>query len=215
MRLKSGGQARLFNGTDGEWLCTVLATTAKACTVRCDERIAEPGTLPDIDYLFAPLKAARLDYMAQKATEMGARRLQPVLTEHTVVRKVNAARLSANAREAAEQCNMVCVPQVLPLDRLENVLSQWDPTRRLIYCDEAAPLSQPVAALQTVQPGPLALLVGPEGGFSPPEQTMLRDLPYVVPISLGPRVMRADTAAVAAMALVQAILGDWTALEEI
>lgn len=209
MRLKAGGHVRLFNGAAGEWLCSIDQASGKACTVNCDEQLAGPGSLPDIDYLFAPLKSARLDYMAQKATEMGARRLRPVITEHTVVRKVNIERLAANAREAAEQCNMVCLPEVCPAEKLESVLANWDPARRLIFCDEAAPQADPLKALGAIEPGPLALLIGPEGGFSPAEQVTLRELPFVTAISLGPRIMRADTAAVAAMALVQAVLGDW------
>lgn len=214
MRLKAGGHVRLFNGVAGEWLCSIDQAAGKACTVNCDEQLANPGILPDIDYLFAPLKSARLDYMAQKATEMGARRLRPVITEHTVVRKVNIERLAANAREAAEQCNMVCLPEVCPAERLDTVLANWDPARRLIFCDEAARQADPLKALGAIEPGPLALLIGPEGGFSPAEQTNLRELPFVAPISLGPRIMRADTAAVAAMALVQAMLGDWPIAEQ-
>ena len=215
MRLKPGGQVRLFNGLNGEWLCSIDQASGKSCVVSCAEQLAEPGVLPDIDYLFAPLKSARLDYMAQKATEMGARRLRPVITEHTVVRKVNIERIAANAREAAEQCNMVCLPEVCPAEKLDAVLSSWDPVRRLIFCDEAAPQVDPLKALSAIEPGPLALLIGPEGGFSPAEQAVLRGLPFVTPISLGPRVMRADTAAVAAMAIVQAVLGDWSAVERI
>jgi len=213
MRLKAGGHVRLFNGTAGEWLCTIDQVSGKTCTVNCDEQLASPGVLPDIDYLFAPLKSARLDYMAQKATEMGARRLRPVITEHTVVRKVNIERLAANAREAAEQCNMVCLPEICAPEKLETVLANWDPARRLIFCDEAAPQANPLMALGAIEPGPLALLIGPEGGFSPAEQASLRELPFVTAISLGPRIMRADTAAVAAMALVQTILGDWPVAE--
>lgn len=209
MRLKAGAHVRLFNGNSGEWLCTIGSATGKACAVLCEEKLAEAGILPDIDYLFAPLKSARLDYMAQKATEMGARRLRPVITEHTVVRKVNIERIAANVREAAEQCNLVCMPEVLRTEKLESVLSNWDLARRLIFCDEAAPQTDPIEALRTIEPGPLALLIGPEGGFSAAEQESLRNLDFVTPVSLGPRIMRADTAAVAAMAIVQAIHGDW------
>ena len=135
--------------------------------------------------------------------------LRPVITEHTVVRKVNLDRLEANVREAAEQCNMVCKPEVLQACSLDGLLQGWDERRRLIYCDEDAPAGSPVKTLRSVPPGPLAVLIGPEGGFSPAEQQRLHNQQYVVPISLGPRVMRADTAAVAALAMVQAILGDW------
>lgn len=213
MRLKPGGHVRLFNGASGEWLCTIDQAAGKSCSVDCVEQLATPGVLPDLDYLFAPLKSARLDYLAQKATEMGARRLRPVITEHTVVRKVNIERLVANVREAAEQCNMVCLPEVCAAEKLDSILANWDPDRRLIFCDEAAPQTDSLKALGALAPGPLAVLIGPEGGFSPAEQVSLRALPFVTPISLGPRIMRADTAAVAAMALVQAVLGDWPTSE--
>ena len=210
MRLKPGADVRLFNRDQGEWLCRISQAKGKTCQVECCELVAPPDQLPDVDYLFAPLKSARLDYLVQKATEMGVRRLQPVITERTVMRKVNLDRIVANTREAAEQCNMVSLPDVLPTAMLQDVLSDWDPERRLIFCDEAAEHSNPVDVLRRVQPGPLALLVGPEGGFAPSEQSFLRKLEFVIPVSLGPRIMRADTAAVAALAIVQSTLGDWT-----
>jgi 16S rRNA (uracil1498-N3)-methyltransferase len=210
MRLKSGDALRLFNGRDGEWLCTIETAGKREAAVTCTEQTARHRLPPDLDYLFAPLKHARLDYMAQKATEMGARRLRPVFTERTVAQRVNLDRLKANTIEAAEQCNMVSVPEVLPLEPLDAVLARWDPARRLIVCDEAAPIADPLATLKALPPGPLALLVGPEGGFSEAEAEGLRALAFVTTISLGPRVMRADTAAVAALALVQAVHGDWS-----
>jgi 16S rRNA (uracil1498-N3)-methyltransferase len=210
MRLKPGDALRLFNGADGEWLCTIVVAGKRDGSVTCDEQTAAHRPPPDLDYLFAPLKHARLDYMAQKATEMGVRRLRPVFTEHTVVSRVNLERLKANAVEAAEQCNMVTVPDVLAPEPLDAVLAQWDPQRRLVMCDETAAIADPLAALKHVRPGPLALLIGPEGGFSQAEGERLRGLDFVTAISLGPRVMRADTAAVAALALVQAMHGDWS-----
>lgn len=209
MRLRPQAPVRLFNGRDGEWLCHLREAGRKRCSAVCEERIAAPAPPPDIDYLFAPLKAARLDYMAQKATEMGVRRLRPVFTDHTVPSRVNLDRLRANAVEAAEQCNLVFVPEVHEARPLAQVLEDWDPARRIIYCDEAAPAEGPLAALESLPPGPLAVLIGPEGGFSERERRHLRSLTFVHPISLGPRIMRADTAAVAALALVQATLGDW------
>ena len=209
LRLGAGDGVRLFNGHDGEWLCAITALKKKAGAARCEEKLADPAPPPDIDYLFAPLKSARMDYVAQKATEMGARRLRPVITRHTVVRRVNRHKLLANAIEAAEQCNLVFVPEVLEAQSLETVLRDWDERRRIIYCDEAAAIADPVAALARVAPGPLAVLIGPEGGFAPQEREMLRRLPFVHAIRIGPRVMRADTAGVAALALVQAVLGDW------
>ena len=214
MRLKAGDALRLFNGRDGEWLCTIESAGKRDGTVTCTEQTAGHRQPPDLDYLFAPLKHARLDYMAQKATEMGARRLRPVFTERTVAGRVNLDRLAANAIEAAEQCNMVTVPEVLPPEPLDAALGHWDPERRLIVCDEAAPIADPLAALKILPPGPLALLIGPEGGFSEAEAERLRGLDFVTPISLGPRVMRADTAAVAALALVQAVHGDWSGQQQ-
>ena len=209
MRLAEGDTVRLFNGRDGEWLCVITALKKKTGAVRCEEKLAEPALPPDIDYVFAPLKSGRLDYIAQKATEMGARRLRPVFTRHTVARRVNRHKLVANVIEAAEQCNLVFLPEVLEAEPLEKMLSEWDTARQIIYCDEAAPIADPIEALRQVPQGPLAVLVGPEGGFAPDEQEMLRNLPFVHAIRMGPRIMRADTAGVAALALVQAVLGDW------
>ena len=209
MRLGAGDAVRLFNGRDGEWRCEIVTLQKKKGLSRCAEKLTEPAPPPDIDYVFAPLKSARLDYVAQKATEMGVRRLRPVITRHTVVRKVNRRRLEANAIEAAEQCNLVFVPEVLEAQPLERLLADWDETRRIIYCDEAAPIADPLAALAQVPSGPLAVFIGPEGGFSSQEQALLRRLPFVHAIRLGPRIMRADTAGVAALALVQSVLGDW------
>ena len=211
MRLKAGDALRLFNGRDGEWLCTVAEAAKRGCTVVCDDRTADARLAPDIDYLFAPLKHARLDYMAQKATELGVRRLRPVFTERTVAQRVNLQRLKANVVEAAEQCNLVALPEVLAPQTLERVMADWDPARRLILCDECAAMADPIAVLKGLGRGPLGLLVGPEGGFSEAERTMLRGASFVTAISLGPLVMRADTAAVAALAIVQAVLGNWSA----
>jgi 16S rRNA (uracil1498-N3)-methyltransferase len=209
MRLGKGATVRIFNGTDGEWLCEIMAVRKKEVEARCDKRLRAPTLPPDIDYLFAPLKHARIDYVAQKATEMGVRRLRPVLTRHTAVDRVNVERLRANAIEAAEQCNLVGVPEVLEPRPLDDVLAAWEEGRRLVFCDEAAAEGPPLRVLAGLPPGPLALVVGPEGGFAPEERDRLLALPFVAPISLGPRVMRADTAAVAALALIQATLGDW------
>ena len=209
MRLGPGDRLRLFNGRDGEWLCTIAAAGKRDFTAVCDEPSGKFRELPDLDYLFAPLKHARLDYMAQKATEMGVRRLRPVYTERTEARRVNLERLKANAIEAAEQCNLVTVPEVMPPETLDKVLAHWDRQRRLVFCDETAAPGDPIDSLKSLPRGPLALLIGPEGGFSEAERDALRGLEFVTAISLGPRVMRADTAAVAALALVQAVCGDW------
>ncbi len=209
MRLKAGDALRLFNGRDGEWLATISSTGKRSVEAVCGERLADAVPPPDIDYLFAPLKAARLDFIAQKATEMGARRLRPVITARTIVPRIKPERLRANAIEAAEQCNLVWVPEVLPEEPLERVLDNWDIGRRLVFCDEAGDGKAPLDVLKAMAPGPLAVLVGPEGGFTPQERSRLLALSFVVPVGLGPRIMRADTAAVAILALVQATLGDW------
>jgi 16S rRNA (uracil1498-N3)-methyltransferase len=164
---------------------------------------------PDIDYVFAPLKRARLDYVVQKAVEMGAARLVPAITRRTVAERINLGRMRANVIEAAEQCGILRIPEVLEPRPLDRILDDWEPARRLVFCDEAAPLRDPVAALSAVSPGPVAVLIGPEGGFSDDERERLVGMSGVVRLALGPRIMRADTAAVAAMALVNAVLGDW------
>ncbi|MEO1159396.1 MAG: 16S rRNA (uracil(1498)-N(3))-methyltransferase [Pseudomonadota bacterium] len=211
LRCDTGAPVRLFNAIDGEWQCVVSHANRKAARVTCEERLREATPPPDIDYLFAPLKSARLDYLAQKATEMGARRIRPVITRHTVAAKVNLERMRANAIEAAEQCNMVYVPDVADPEKLTDVLAGWPDERTLFFCDERAGQSNPVDTLKQVKPGPMAVLLGPEGGFSEEERDLILALPNVVALSLGPRIMRADTAAVAVLALVQSVLGDWCA----
>lgn len=209
LRLKLGDQVLLFNGVDGEW-CTRLTALGKkkaAASAEHQTRPQEDG--PDLHYLFAPLKRARLDYMAQKATEMGASVLQPVITRRTVAERVNTERLHANAVEAAEQCGILRVPDVHAPQKLESLLETWDRDRRLVFADEAAPVASPLEALAGRSGTPLAVLIGPEGGFEPEERAALLKQSYVIPLSLGPRVMRADTAAVACLALVNAVLGDW------
>ncbi len=160
-------------------------------------------------YCFAPLKQGRLDYMVQKAVEMGAGVLQPVITQHTQVPKLGLDRIRANAVEAAEQCGVLALPECREAVRLDRLLDGWDASRRLIFCDEGHESDDPLTILNALAPGPLGVLIGPEGGFSEEERQALRRLPFVTAIPLGPRILRADTAAVAAMALVQAVLGDW------
>ena len=209
LRLKPGDGILVFNGRDGEWRAEV-ADAGKRDTsllVRAQVRPQEGG--PDIDYLFAPLKRARLDYLVQKATEMGVARLRPVLTRRTTPERVNVERMRANAIEAAEQCGILRIPEVVAPEKLESVLAGWDPARRLVFCDEGSAERGPFITLAGLPPGPLALLIGPEGGFDEVERTGLLARPFVTPISLGPRILRADTAAVAALALVNAVLGDW------
>lgn len=210
MRLGDGEAIRMFNGRDGEWLARLAREGKRRLVLEVAGQLRAQAAGPDIDYLFAPLKRARLDYMVQKATEMGVARLRPVLTRHTTPERVNLERMRANVIEAAEQCGILRVPEVGEPQRLDAVLSSWDPVRRLVFCDEAAEVRNPAAALATLIPAtPLAVLIGPEGGFSAEERASLLARPYTLRLSLGPRVMRADTAAIAALALVNAIVGDW------
>jgi 16S rRNA (uracil1498-N3)-methyltransferase len=209
LRLRVGAHIRVFNGRDGEWIAELSDVSKRGCTLTPVGQSRLQAIGPDIDYLFAPLKRARLDYMVQKATEMGVRRLRPVLTRHTVAERVNLDRVRANAIEAAEQCGVLWVPDVLAPVKLEAALQGWDTGRALIFADEGAAITNPVNALRQIAKCPVAVLVGPEGGFHADEQAILRAQSYTVPISLGPRIMRADTAAVAVLSLVNAVLGDW------
>ncbi|HSL78425.1 MAG TPA: 16S rRNA (uracil(1498)-N(3))-methyltransferase [Pseudolabrys sp.] len=209
LRLKQGERLLLFNGKDGEWLAVLNAVGRKGAQVKIEHQTRPQENGPDLHYLFAPLKRARLDYMAQKATELGASTLRPVITRHTVAERVKTDRLLTNAIEAAEQCGILRVPEIRAPERLAELIDSWDDNRLLIFADEAAPLASPIDTLRSRKPGPLAVLVGPEGGFDRDERACLLEKPFVLPISLGPRVMRADTAAVAALALVNAALGDW------
>jgi len=189
MRLREGARVRIFNGRDGEWLAGIAQAKRGACTLRAIERLKEQTGPADI--------------------ELGVSALRPVMTAYTVAERVNLERMRANAIEAAEQCNILWVPAVEPPRALREVLAGWPRERRLLFCDEAAPVTSPVEALSGIDPGPLAVLIGPEGGFNNEEREVLREAAFTVPISLGPRIMRADTAAVAALALVNAVLGDW------
>ncbi len=209
LRLKAGAVVGIFNGFDGEWEGELQLQGRKSVSIQAKHQIRGQTPLPDLMYLFAPLKRARLDYMVQKATEMGASILQPVITQYTNVYRLKMERMRLNAIEAAEQCNLLSIPEVRePID-LAEILNNWSPDRKLIYCDERAATKATIEQLKRVDSGPVALLIGPEGGFSERENEALRNQPFVIPISLGPRILRADTAAVAALALVQATLGDW------
>lgn len=209
LRLAEGDTVLVFNGRDGEWQAEIGQARRKACTLILVGLVRAQEAGPDLDYLFAPLKRARLDYMVQKATEMGAARLRPVITRRTNVDRVNTERMRANVIEAAEQCGILRLPEVAEPMPLMRMLDHWPDERRIIFCDEGADLAGPIEALRDVAPGPLAVLIGPEGGFDPEERDRLIRMPQTVRVSLGPRIMRADTAAVAALALVQAVLGDW------
>jgi 16S rRNA (uracil1498-N3)-methyltransferase len=210
LRLREGTRVLVFNGRDGEFATSIGNATRKSAALIVGARLRPQEFAADLDYLFAPLKHARLDYMAQKAVEMGARRMRPVMTRRTQVSRINLDRLRANAQEAAEQCGIVWLPEIMAEQSLAEALEHWPAQRLLIFCDEDAPQADPIAALAGQSAtGGLALLIGPEGGFDEQERAAILRLPNVVRLSLGPRVLRADTAAVAALALVQAQLGDW------
>jgi 16S rRNA (uracil1498-N3)-methyltransferase len=209
LRVADGAALRVFNGRDGEWSASVRHRGKRDVMLEIETQTRPQSTPQDLTYLFAPLKRSRLDYMVQKATEMGAARLVPVLTRRTIAERVNTDRMRANVIEAAEQCGVLCVPAVDDPVTLAKLLAGWDPARRIIFCDEAAADEAPLKTLARLPRGPLAVLIGPEGGFAPEERSLLLEKPYVTAISLGPRIMRADTAAVAALALVNATLGDW------
>lgn len=215
LRLKNGDKVLVFNGRDGEWLAAIRATGRKACILTLVEQLRVQTSSADLLYLFAPLKHARLDYMVQKAVEMGADRLRPVVTRHTQSSRINLERMEANVIEAAEQCGVISVPSVLGPVKLGELLEAWpqtEPGRRLIFCDESEESQNPLEILgdlKNLGRIPLAVIIGPEGGFSPEERKAMKALPFVTPIPLGPRILRADTAAVAALTLIQATLGDW------
>lgn len=209
LRLKAGDEILVFNGRDGEWRARLMEVSKRGCQLRLGECVRAQQGGGQIDYLFAPLRRARLDYMVQKAVEMGVANLRPVFTHHTVVSRVNVERMSANVVEAAEQCGILEIARVHEPTRLKASILGWPRGQPLIFADEDAELSNPIDVLKTMQPGPVGVLVGPEGGFSREERLELLAQPFVKRISLGPRVMRSDTAAVAMLALVNACLGDW------
>jgi len=215
LRMKTGDSMLVFNGRDGEWRGTLAGAGKHRLALTVAERTRVQTDALDLHYLFAPLKHARLDYMAQKAVEMGASRLQPVITRHAQVARVNLERMRANAIEAAEQCGILTLPDIGTPLTFERMLAERDPARLLVFCDEDAEVKDPIAALAAARDDgraearPLAVLVGPEGGFAEEERAALLALPNAVRLALGPRILRADTAAVAALALVGAVLGDW------
>lgn len=212
LRLGLGARVLAFNGMDGEWSARIVEASRHAVTIAPDDRTRPQSFGPDLHYLFAPLKHARLDYMIQKAVEMGVSRLTPVITERTEARRVNLDRMLSNAIEAAEQCELLAVPAIAGEERLAVALERLEPERTLIFCDEDAPHANPLEALsQLPRNSPLAVLIGPEGGFTDAERALAMRHARVARISLGPRILRADTAAVAALAVTQAVLGDWGA----
>lgn len=209
LRLKAQARVLVFNGRDGEFAAELGPVEKKRAALTLTGKLREQETPPPLDYLFAPLKHARLDYLAQKAVEMGARSLRPVITQRTQAARVNLDRLAANAREACEQCGIIWLPEIFPTQPLTTALAQWPADRLMVFCDEDAPLANPLDALREAPDGGVGLLIGPEGGFDEEERAMIVRLPNVLRLSLGPRILRADTAAVAALALLQARFGDW------
>jgi len=209
LRLSAGDTILVFNGRDGEWQAQIAGRKRPDALV-IGTLTRQQDRLPDIAYVFAPLKHARLDYMVQKAVEMGAASLVPVLTRHTQVSRVNTERMRANVVEAAEQCGLLSLAEVAEPVTLDRYLGQRGPLRLLVFCDEAAETSNPVQALkQGSATDGIDILIGPEGGFAEEERALLLRQPKTLRLSLGPRILRADTAGVAALALVQAALGDW------
>jgi 16S rRNA (uracil1498-N3)-methyltransferase len=209
LRLEGGAEVLVFNGRDGEWRARLAPLARREARLLLSEQ-TRPQTAPaDLDYAFAPLKRARLDFLVQKAVEMGAGHLIPVMTRHTQVGRVNLERMRANAIEAAEQCGILAIPAIAEPTPFAEWLPGLDAGRLIVFCDEEAPAQDPLATLAMAPAGRLTLLVGPEGGFAADERRALLARPRTVRLSLGPRILRGDTAAVAALALVQAARGDW------
>jgi 16S rRNA (uracil1498-N3)-methyltransferase len=209
LRLERGSAVLVFNGRDGEWGACVSATGKRDSALALEERLREQPVARDLQFLFAPLKHARLDYLVQKAVEMGASRVQPIRTQHTQVARVNVERMRANVIEAAEQCGVLNIAQVGESASFANAIEALPAETLLVFCDEDAEVKDPIAALSAAAPHQgLAIVIGPEGGFSQAERQALLQRPNTIRLSLGPRILRADTAAVAALAIVQAVLGD-------
>ena len=221
MRLGPGDELLLFNGRDGEWRAKVAEVSKRGCRLSAEARTRPQSIGPDLDLVIALVKRARLETIVEKATELGARRVRLVTTRRTNADHTNVSRLQAIATEAAEQTGRLDTPQVLAPEKLDRMLDGWDAGRSLMFCDEAGDDPQAewgggqgrakpaLEALRAAPPGPWAVLIGPEGGFAPEERDRLRGLPQVTPVTLGPRILRADTAAISGLTLWQAALGDW------
>lgn len=212
MRQGVGARVLLFNGRDGEWLAEATLAGKRRGLLACLERTRDQVPPPDLWLLFAPVKKARTDFIVEKAVELGAARIVPVATDYTNAERLRRDKAQAHVREAAEQCGALTLPEVAEMIALPRILADWDPARRILWADEAgAGQASALAQLAAQTTGPWAILIGPEGGFSPAERDRLRALPFVRPVVLGPRILRAETAAVAALVLWQAALGDWRA----
>ncbi|MEQ1754957.1 MAG: 16S rRNA (uracil(1498)-N(3))-methyltransferase [Micropepsaceae bacterium] len=209
MRARSGQSLRVFNGRDGEWLAIITAIAKRTITLSLQVRTSVQTGVPDLWLLLAPIKKTPLDYIVQKATELGVARIQPVITRRTIVERVNLDRMRANATEAAEQSERLTVPDIGEPISLEKLIQSWDTTRRLAFCDESRDAPPAARAFASAKPGPWAILTGPEGGFDPEEREMIRTQDFTLPVALGPRILRADTASLAAIAVWQSTCGDW------
>ena len=209
MRQAVGDELLGFNGRDGEWRCAVTVIGKRAVGVKVLSLERPQAMGPDLDLIIALVKRGRLETIVEKACELGARRVRLVTTERTNAERARVERLGLIATEAAEQTGRLDVPHIAEPLKLDALIAGWEPGRRLLFCDEAGDAKPVLVALAGDAAGPWGVLIGPEGGFSPSERQMLRALPYAVPASLGPRILRADTAAISALTLWQAALGDW------
>jgi 16S rRNA (uracil1498-N3)-methyltransferase len=209
MRLAIGSEVLLFNGRDGEWRATVVEATKRGCRLTVGSIVRPMAHSPDLDLVVALVKRGPLETIVEKAVELGVRRIRLVQTRRTNADRANIGRLQAIAIEAAEQTGRLDVPEVLAPEKLDQLLDGWTPERRLMFCDEAGGVPPALTALTAADGGPWAVLIGPEGGFDPAEGDRLRALPFVTPASLGPRILRADTAAISALTIWQAAKGDW------
>jgi 16S rRNA (uracil1498-N3)-methyltransferase len=208
LRAKAGNRVLLFNGRDGEWLAEITEAGKRGVSATCLKQTEPQAGVPDLWLVFAPVKKTPSDYLVQKAAELGVSCLLPVFTRRTIVSRINEERMAANAIEAAEQSARLSVPEIRAGMALEKLLAGWPKERRLYFCDEGGD-ARPLAEVVRGQHGPAAILTGPEGGFDPAEREMLRGLSFVTPVTLGPRILRADTAALAALAVWQSVCGDW------
>lgn len=209
LRATKGDALHLFNGRDGEWRTVIVDIAKRAVTVSVEAQTVAQTNVPDLHLLVAPVKRTPFDYLVQKATELGIARIRPVITRRTIVDRVNQDRMQANAIGATEQSGRLDIPAIDEPVALANVFKQWPAERRVMFCDEAGDALPAAQALSQAGRGPWAILTGPEGGFDPAEREMIRALSFVVPVTLGPRIMRADTAALAAITIWQSTLGDW------
>ena len=209
MRLGPGDPLLVFNGRDGEWRARVAEAGKRGGALAVDEQVRPQAPGPDLDLMVALVKRARLETIVEKAAELGARRVRLVVTRRTNADHTNVARLQAIATEAAEQTGRLDVPEVVAPEKLDRLLEGWDAGRRLMFCDEGREAPPALEALRGEASGPWGVLIGPEGGFDPSERERLRAAPFVTPVTLGPRILRADTAAISALTLWQAALGDW------